>query len=127
MATYLYQNPETKEVKEIFQSMQEKHTYSENGVEWNRIFTVPQSSIDTRIDPWSAKDFVEKTGKKSGTLGGLWDKSRELSEKRKGSSNFDPIKDKHYESYKQKVGKDHIDVLRSRSKKKLDSMNVVVE
>lgn len=100
MPYYLYESGGV--VKEIFQHMNEEHSYEENGIKWNRVFCVPQSNIDTKIDPFSSREFSEKTGKKSGTYGDLLDRSKELSEKRKGNSNYDPIQRKHWEDYSKK-------------------------
>jgi hypothetical protein len=63
MPLYIYQNPKTQEVKEIVQSVHDKHEYSEGGVKWNRVFTVPQVGIDSKLDANSTeKDFVDTTG-----------------------------------------------------------------
>ena len=50
MPIYLFKNPKNGKVKEVFQSMNSDHIYSEDGVKWERVFTVPQASIDTEID-----------------------------------------------------------------------------
>lgn len=126
MPVYLYQNEQTGEIKEIVQSMSEKHEYSENGIAWVRIFTIPTAAVDTVIDPWSSKDFVEKTRNKKGTLGGIWDQSAELSEKRKGNSNVDPVKEKNYSDYEKAVGKPHINKIREKSKEKLKKLGISI-
>ena len=61
MPIYIFQNPNTKEIKEIIQSMNEEHIYIDsNGLKWDRIFASPQTSIkDTKLDFRSKKD-VEK-------------------------------------------------------------------
>ena len=60
----------------------------------------PNTSIDTQIDPWSTKDFVDKTKNKGGTLGDLFDKSAELSRKRASENGgVDPIKRKSEKTY----------------------------
>lgn len=61
MPVYIYQNPNTQEVKEIVQSMNEDHTYIDNkGLKWNRVFHSPETSIkDTKLDFRNKKD-VEK-------------------------------------------------------------------
>ena len=85
MPEYLYQHPETEEVKGIIQSIHDKHEYiDEKGLKWNRVFTVPQMGIDTKMDAGTdPKSFAEKTSNKKGTLGDLFDQSKELSEARK--------------------------------------------
>jgi predicted nucleic acid-binding Zn ribbon protein len=38
MPIYLYQNPETDEVLEVLQGMNDKHEYfDEQGIEWKRV------------------------------------------------------------------------------------------
>lgn len=101
---YLYRNPETGEVKEVTQKMSEVHVYSEDGVLWDRIFLAPKIAIDTKINPFSQRDFTEKTGRKRGTVGDLWDKSAELSEKRKQVAGRDEVKEKAYKDYSEKRG-----------------------
>lgn len=108
MGYYLFQHPETEEVVEVFQRMNEDHLYiSEDGTMWNRIYVNPKVSIDTKIDPYSSRDFVEKTKNKNGTIGDLWDRSAELSERRAKIEGSDSIKDKAANSYKDKTGKEH--------------------
>jgi hypothetical protein len=109
MPIYIYQNPKTNEVKEIIQSVNDKHEYIESGVKWNRIFTVPQVNIDCKLDANStAKDFAEKTKNKKGHVGDLWDRSRELSEKRAKVYGKDPVKEKYYKDWsKKRKGKRH--------------------
>ena len=61
MPIYIFKNPITGKVKEVIQSMNQEHVLFEDGVKWERIFTIPQSSIDTKIDPFSEYDFKNKT------------------------------------------------------------------
>lgn len=108
MPQYIYQNPKTKEVKVIIQGINENHVFEEGGVVWERVWTVPQSSIDTKIDPFSERDFREKTEKKKETVGSLWDRSREASESRGTQIGKDPIKQKFYENWsKRRRGRKH--------------------
>ena len=101
MPLYIFQHPKTKETKEVLQSMKHDHTYvDEKGVEWNRVWVNPHASIDTQIDPWSSKDFVAKTENKGGTVGDLWDKSKELTRKRaQENGGVDPVKVKSDKDY----------------------------
>lgn len=109
MPLYLFKNPITGKVKEVVQKMKDEHVYFENGVFWERIFTVPQSSIDTKIDPFSESDFKNKTANKGGTLGDLMDRSKELSEKRASTEGRDPVQQKFFENYsKTRNGKKHL-------------------
>lgn len=119
MPIYIYQNPKTKKTKEIIQTMNEPHEYSENGVKWQRVFTVPQASFVTKIDPFSSKQYVDKTGNMKGTYGDLLDLSAELSEKRAEKFGEDPIKRQHFNEYEKKTGKKH---LADRPTKYEDSM-----
>ena len=102
MPEYLYKDPETGEEVSIYQGINEKHKYSANGKEFDRVFTVPNASIDTNIDPMSEKDFVEKTRNKKGTLGEMWDASKEASAKREKAYGKDPVKEKYFKKYSEK-------------------------
>lgn len=107
MPLYLYQNEETGEVKEIFQSMNEKHEYFEDGVEWKRVFTVPNATITN--DAFNTQGFIDQTSSQKGTVGDLLDKSQELSEKRaKDNGGVDPLKKKYFQDYsKKRDGRKH--------------------
>lgn len=123
MPIYIYQNESTGEIKEIIQGMNDEHTYSEGDVKWNRLYTSPLYAIDSKIDCNSAKDFVEKTRKKRGTLGNLFDQSRELSEKR-AQNGGDALKEAYYDRYKKIRGRDHNDIGQVKAKEKLSKMGV---
>lgn len=121
MARYNYQNPETEEVIEVIQTMSEEHVYfDENGLKWNRLFTVPQMSFDVKCDPHSEKDFAKITNK-PGTIGDLWDRSAELSEKRASKNGgIDPVKEKYFEDYsKKRSGQKHPDQIKQETNQKL--------
>lgn len=106
MPIYIYHNIQTDEYVEIVQRMNETHQYSGvNGDEdcWRRVFTVPNASIDANLDPFSSKDFVNKTQNKKGTYGDLLDRSTEMSEKRAAlAGGKDPIKEKYFADYSAK-------------------------
>ncbi|MAH50812.1 hypothetical protein CMI37_33650 [Candidatus Pacearchaeota archaeon] len=102
MPFYIFQNPETGEVREVLQKMTEPHEYKEEGVKWQRLWTSPNASIDTQIDPLSSKDFVEKTRNKKGTLGEIWDAAKEGSKKREEIMGKDPVKEKYFKDYSKK-------------------------
>lgn len=105
MPEYFYQNPNNEsEIISVIQRMSEAHEYYKDNIKWNRVFSVPQAAIDTKINPLSAKDFAEKTGKKKGTFGDLQDQSKEASEQRKQIMGHDPIKKKYWEDYSNKRG-----------------------
>ncbi len=109
MPIYVYENPETGEIVEVIQKMSDKHEYvDDSGVKYRRVFLPANTQIDGDIDELSAKDFVEKTRNKSGTIGDLWDMSKELSEKRKKKHGKDPILQKYYKNYsKERNGMKH--------------------
>jgi hypothetical protein len=103
---YVYQNPEDGRVVEVSQGMNDVHEYFEDGIKWNRVFTVPNAAIDTKIDPFSAQAFADKTAKK-GTMGDIFDRSKEMSEARKDKLGYDPVLKKEVESYRKKFKVPH--------------------
>lgn len=111
MPLYTYEHPKTKQRKDIFQPMTAVHEYIEDGVKWNRVFDAPNANVNSlsSIDPFSKKDFLDKTrDMKGGTLGDLWDVSAELSAKRAKKAGKDPIKEKAIKDYERKChGKKH--------------------
>lgn len=112
MPLYIYQNPKTKEIKEIHQSVNDVHEYiDKDNVKWNRIFTIPQVNTQGTLDiNCDHKKFAEFTKNKKGTIGDLWDRSRELSEKRKKVYGEDPVKNKYkIESSKKRKNKRLLD------------------
>ena len=99
--------------------MNDKHVYFDSeGLEWKRVFTIPNASIDSQIDPYSQKEFVEKTGNKKGTVGDMMDYSKEMSQARAESNGgIDPVKEKYYKDYSSsRNGAKHIDQMRSETK-----------
>jgi len=103
MPEYLFENPDTGEVISITQGINEEHSYSEKGKLFNRVFTVPNASVDSDINPFSAQQFTEKTKNMKGSMGDMWDYSKELGEKRKASNNgVDPVRRKAEENYSKK-------------------------
>ena len=99
---YIYQHPETEEVVELFQGMNDQHEhFSEDGTKWNRIYSVPSVTRGSQTDPFSQDQFVEKT-KGNVTVGDMWDHAAEMSEKRKDMEGYDPIKKKAREEYQEK-------------------------
>jgi hypothetical protein len=103
MPIYIFEHPKTKKQIELIQGMNEKHEYVDGkGIKWNRIFSKPNAAVDTEIDPFSYTDFVNKTNNKKGTVGDLWDKSAELSDKRAKKVGKDPVKAKAITDYRKK-------------------------
>lgn len=128
MPVYIYHNTETDEYREIFQGMNDVHEYyGKDGDEtsWKRVFTVPQARIDGELDPFSSKQFVDKTANKKGTYGDLLDRSAEMSAKRAAlNGGVDPVKQNYYDKYsKERNGAKHPDQM----KKNYDSKNVSID
>jgi len=108
MPEYLFQHPKTQKVISVVQSMNDSHVYvDENGVEWKRVFVNPTVSIDTSSDPFSESAFIDSTKNKNYTIGDLWDKSKEMSQKREKRSGRDEVKQKAVDKYEKKCKKDH--------------------
>jgi hypothetical protein len=110
MGIYIFQHPKTNERKEIFQNINDEHSYvDQNGVKWNRVFTIPNTSIDSVIGFESESEFSEKMGRKrGGTIGDLMDASKEASEKRTKVYGKDPVKQRYFQDWsKKRKGKKH--------------------
>jgi len=110
MGEYIYQHPKSKKTISVIQRMTEEHVYiDKKGVKWNRLFTIPQAQVKDK-EPTNAQEFSEYTKKRKGSMGNLYDQSKELSEKRKERSadGIDPIKKKYWKDYsKKRRGKRH--------------------
>jgi hypothetical protein len=109
MPYYIFQNPQTGEVDDhVFFHMNDEKKYVVDGVEWKRLYTVPNASIDTKVDPYSSKDFATATANKKGqTLGQMWERSAEMSAQRAAKDGIDPVKKKFYDDYKKRTGEKH--------------------
>jgi len=129
MPIFLYKNPQTGEVKEIIQSANEEHSYSEGGQSFERIFTTPYTSIGTKINPFDSKDFVEKTKNKKGNLGNLFDAAKEASIKREEIlGTTDPVKQQYYNQYsKKRKGQLHPQEKTDKLKKSLSKLGIDIE
>lgn len=104
MPLYVYQHPYTKEIIEINQAIDQEHIYiDKHSVKWNRIFTTPEINTNGSIKAdFSSKQFSEFTKKTKGSIGDLWDRSRELSEKREKIYGKDPVKEKYKKDWSKK-------------------------
>jgi hypothetical protein len=106
MPTYIYKHPNKDEYVEVIQRMNDKHEYfDEEGLEWKRVLTAPQVSAERigTINPFDLNKATEITGRRKGTVGDLWDASKELSEKRKDKlGHEDPVKRKYFDDYQKK-------------------------
>tara|TARA_Y100000004_G_scaffold195663_2_gene263302 strand:- start:1651 stop:2031 length:381 start_codon:yes stop_codon:yes gene_type:complete len=108
MPIYVYKHPTEERYEEVVQGMNDPHTFSKDGVEWERVFIAPNASIATNSDPFNSNAFVEKTSNMKGTFGDIMDYSSELSQKRaEKAGGIDPVKKKHFENYEKAVGKKH--------------------
>lgn len=102
MPEYIYENPETGEIVTVFQKIDDDHEYSKDGLQYGRVFTVPNASIDSDLSSLSEEAFVRATANKKGTLGDLWDASKEASLKREQIHGRDPVKEKYFKKYSEK-------------------------
>ena len=105
MPIYQFAHPEHPLIIDVVQSMKEPHIYiDEEGVEWRRVWSTPQTSFNTRTDPFSTKGFINKDHD-GRTMGDLWDESNELSQKRADKNGgLDPVKEKYEQQYANKRG-----------------------
>lgn len=104
MPEYVFSSPDGRQTVTVIQRMSEPHRYFRDGLEWGRVWSLPQAAIDTKWDPMDSRDFVEKTGKRRGTIGDLWSKSAELGQKREEIIGKDPVKEKHLEAERKRRG-----------------------
>ena len=104
MPNYLFEEIETGRIVEVFQNMNDLHEYSENGVAFRRVWSIPGASIDSQADPFDTAKYVDKTYNQKMTLGNMWSASKELSEKRKDKLGYDPIKENYKKEYSEKRG-----------------------
>ena len=105
MPEYIYEHPETGEQVTVLQSIHEEHVYEIDGVAYDRVYTIPQASIDTHVDPYSEKDFRKIKVK---NIGDMWDRSQELSQIRAEKEGRDPVKEKFFKDYsKRRKGAKH--------------------
>lgn len=101
---YTYEHPETKERVDIEQGMNDDHIFVKDGIQWNRVFYVPNAFVTEPVNAFSETYFLNKT-KNSGTLGDLYDRAAELSDIRaEKSGGIDPIKEKAKEDYSKARG-----------------------
>lgn len=91
MPEYLYRNPKNGEIVAVIQRINEEHSFSSQGVKYERVYVPVNLGIDSNIDPNNQADFISKT--KAKTYGELWDASAELSSKRaEKNQGSDPVK-----------------------------------
>ena len=110
MPEYLYQHPNNSKTICLVQGVNDKHEYTDSkGVKWNRVFTSPQINTQDKLSiNSSAQDFARVTSSQKGNVGDLFDRSKELSEKREKIYGKDPIKNKYFKDWsKKRSGKKH--------------------
>lgn len=104
MPIYTYRNPQNhSEIEEVHQGMNDAHVYCKDGVEWERVFTIPNAAVDSKT-PQTKNDFMDVTSRKKGTVGDMQDLSTEMSQKRAEQSldGKDPIKTRYFKEYSEK-------------------------
>lgn len=106
MPEYSYQHPTNGKTICLIQGINDKHQYTDpKGVKWNRLFTSPQISSQDKLSVNSTEqDFARVTSSQKGSMGDLFDRSKELSEKREKVYGKDPIKNKHFKDWSKKRG-----------------------
>lgn len=101
---YSYQHGDGR-IIDVFQSMEGKHEVwvDGEGQEWKRVWDSPNMVVESifSINPYDAKEFSDKTGKKSGKLDDIYQLSAEMSEKRKQKDGKDFIQEKGWSRYEQ--------------------------
>jgi len=110
MPFYSYINPETEEIIDVVQSVHDDHIYiDKNGLKWSRVFTAPEINTQGQLKSTSSqKEFAEFTKNKKDSMGDMWDRSRELSDKRKKIYGKDPVREQYYKDWsKKRKGKIH--------------------
>jgi len=108
MPIYIYEHPKTHKQVEVQQKMTDLHEFiDEKGVKYNRVFLSTKTCVDTLADPWSKEAWMRKTAKRGMTIGDMMNESAALSEKRAVLTGRDPIKQKVFDDYTKKTGKDH--------------------
>lgn len=127
MPEYSFTHPKTKKVINLFFRMNEKKEYvDKKGVAWERVWCIPNASVDAAIDPFSEGQFIDKIGKTKGSIGDVWDRSAELSEKRASKRDgVDPVKKKKYDDFKRKNRKPHINQVLERRKEVMSKTHVI--
>lgn len=131
MPLYSFQHIDSNKIEDVFFHMDDEKIYNgKDGKEkgkWKRVWLKPQMNVDSiGLDPYSKKDFNRVTNK-GGSIGDLFDRSAELSEKRTQKDGVDTFKEGFFEDYKKKhKGNSHPEQKRAQSKKKLDDLGLKV-
>ena len=124
MPLYNYIDDDDGEIYEVEQGMNDVHELFISGKKLRRLFSIPNAAVKTRLDPFSSKDFVEKTGGMKGSVGDMLDMSAEMSAARaEKHDGVDPVQRKHFDDYEKRVGKKHL----QDRKKVIDTPHVRAE
>ena len=119
MPLYCFTNSDESEYVDVFFHMNDKKFYvGPDGKEWRRVYTSPNASIDCKIDPFSSRDFVEKTGRKRDNYGSLLDRAKEASIQRTEKEGRDVVKEKWLKNYETTNGVKHFDSSKDKVVKK---------
>lgn len=119
MPQYTFTNEDETEYVDVFFHMNDTKIHiGPDGKEWRRVYTVPTASIDSKIDPFSKRDFVEKTGRKKGTMGDLMDRAKDAHLARVQKEGRDVVKEKFLTDYKKKNNVDFFDSSKDKVVKK---------
>lgn len=132
MPAYLFEHIKTGEVHEVFYHMNDTKDYAgpdarEPGL-WRRVWTKPRASFDTRVDPYSAKDYLKATAR-DGKVGDLWDRSKEMSLKRaEKEGGTDPVRRQFFADYSAKrKGRKHPEQAREDGVKSLAAKGIKLD
>ena len=126
MPIYVYKHPDREEYEEVFQGMNDEHVYEKDGIKWDRVFLAPNASVDSEIDPFNKRHFIDATASKKGSMGDMMDMSKELSQKRAAKrGGVDPVKQAYYDKYsKDRNGAKHLKEIREKG---YESKNVKID
>ena len=126
MPIYVYKHPDREEYEEVFQGMNDEHVYEKDGIKWDRVFLAPNASVDSEIDPFNKRHFIDATASKKGSMGDMMDMSKELSQKRAAKrGGVDPVKQAYYDKYsKDRNGAKHPAEIREKG---YESKNVKID
>ena len=102
MPLYTYRNPNTNESIDVIQRMSDEHVYvDDDGLQWERVWSIPQATMGLNNSADSESQFIDKT--KGWTAGEMWDYSKEMSEKRTSSRGYDHVKDTNDKKRQDKI------------------------
>lgn len=103
----------------------------DEGMEWKRVYEVPNMGVDTKANPFSAADYVRNTGSKKGTFGDLVDYSAEQAAKRAekaGGPEHDKVKQQFYKDWsKKRPGQTHPEKKKEEANAKLKPYGITIK